>query len=123
MAVFYVLSIQFVKTTFYSDFNLCYLGVITSSVSRLNLVALLSFVKVSNTPFDRLFISTEKLVSELLLSGIIWDLRILSYKMLLFIYSVLIRLDNDAFVTVSNSKEMLEIFYDASGFVALITSE
>ena len=50
-------------------------------------------------------------------------LRILSYKILLFIYSVLIWLANDAFITVSNSKLMLEIVYDASGFDALITSE
>ena len=64
----------------------------------------------------------KKLVSESL-SGIIRDLRILSYKMLHFTYSVLILLANDAFVTVSNSKEMLEIMYDASGFDPLITSE
>ena len=88
-------------------------------------MALLSFVKMSNTLlrlFDRLLISTDKLVSELL-SGIIRALRILPYKMLLFIYSVLICLANGAFITVSNSKLMLEIVYDASGFDALITSE
>ena len=50
-------------------------------------------------------------------------LRILSYKILLFIYSVLIWLANDAFIIVLNSREMLEIVYDASGFDALITSE
>ena len=101
------------------------LGLLNSSVSQLNLVALFSFVNMSNTPlrlFDGLFISTEKFVLELL-SGITRDLRILSYKMLLFIYSVLIRLANDAFVTVSNSREMLEIVYDASRFDDLITSE
>ena len=57
---------------------------------RVNLVALLSFVKMSNTPlrlFDGLLISTEKLVLELL-SGIMRALRILPYKILLFIYSV-----------------------------------
>ena len=66
------------------------LGLKNSSVSRVNLVALLSFVKMSNTPlrlFDELLISTEKFVSELL-SGIMRALRILSYKILLFIYSV-----------------------------------
>ena len=36
--------------------------------------------------------------------------------MLLFTYSVLIWLAYDAFVTVSNSKKMLEIVHDASGF-------
>ena len=92
--VFYVVSIEFIRRTFYSarDCNLCYLGIENSLVSRLNFVALLPFVKMSNTPlrlFDRLLISTEKLVSELL-SSIIRDLRILSYRMLLFIYSVLI---------------------------------
>ena len=88
-------------------------------------MALLSFVKMSNTPlrlFDGLLISTEKLVSELL-SGIICALRILSYRILLFIYSVLILLANDAFIIVSNSKLMLEIVYVASGSVDLITSE
>ena len=92
VSVFHVLSIQFIRHPFHSHFDFCYLGVKNSSVSRLNLVVLLSFVKMSNTPlrlFDGLFISTEKLVSKLL-SGIIWDLRILSYKMLLFIYSGLI---------------------------------
>ena len=67
-------------------------GLKNSSVSQLNLVALLSFIKMSNTPlrlFDGLLISTEKLVLELL-SGIMRALRILSYKILLFIYSVLI---------------------------------
>ena len=43
--------------------------------------------------------------------------------MLLFIYSVLISVANDAFVTVSNSSEMLEIVHDTSGFDDLITSE
>ena len=74
-------------------------------------MAFLSFVNMSNTPvrlFDGQFISTRKLVSKSL-SGIIRDLRILSYKMLHFIYSVLIGLANDAFVIVSNSKGMLEI--------------
>ena len=53
---------------------------------------LLSFVKMSNTPlrlFDGLLISMEKLVSEML-SGIMRAQRILSYRILLFIYSVLI---------------------------------
>ena len=90
--VFHVLSIQFVRWSFYSYFTFVILGLKNSSVSRLNLVVLLSFIKMSNTPlrlFDGLLISTEKLVSELL-SGIIRDLRILSYRILLFIYSVLI---------------------------------
>ena len=68
------------------------LGLKNSSVSQLNLVALLSFIKMSNTPlrfFDGLLISAEKLVSELLI-GIMRALRILSYKVLLFLYSVLI---------------------------------
>ena len=85
-------------------------------------MALLSFVKMSNTLlrlFDGLLISTEKLVLESL-SGIMRALRILSYKILLFIYSVLIWLANDVFITVSNSKLMLEIVYDASGFDALM---
>ena len=88
-------------------------------------MALLSFVKMSNTPlrlFEGLLISTEKLVMELL-SGIMRALRILSYNILLFIYSVLIWSANDAFITVSNSKLMLEIVYDALGFDALIASE
>ena len=49
-------------------------------------MALLSFIKMSNTPlrlFDGLLISTEKLVLESL-SGIMPALRILSYKVLLF---------------------------------------
>ena len=49
-------------------------------------MALLSFVKMSNTPlrlFDGLLMSTEKLVSELL-SGIMWALRILSHRILFF---------------------------------------
>ena len=37
-------------------------------------------------------------------------------------YSVLIWVASDAFVSISNSKEMLEIVYDASGFDDLITS-
>ena len=91
MSVFHVLSIKFVghPSTLTSTFVI--LGLKNSSVSRLNLVVLLSFVKMSNTPlrlFDGLLISTEKLVSELL-SGIIRALRILSYRMLLFIYSVI----------------------------------
>ena len=68
------------------------LGLKNSSVSRVNLVALLSFVKMSNTPlrlFDGLLMSMEKLVLELL-SGIMRALRILSYRILLLIYSVLI---------------------------------
>ena len=83
-------------------------------------MARLSFVKMSNKPlrpFDGLFISTEKLALESL-TGIMRDLRIFSYRMLLFIYSVLIWLVNNVFVTVLNSREMLEIVYDA-----LITSE
>ena len=83
------------------------------------------FCKMSNTPlrlFDGLLISTEKLVSELL-SGIMRALRILSYRILLFICSVLIQLANEAFITVSNSKLILEIVYVALGLVALITSE
>ena len=63
-----------------------------SSVSWVNLVALLSFVKMSKTPlrlFDGLLMSTEKLVLESL-RGMIQALRILSYKILLFIYSILI---------------------------------
>ena len=74
-------------------------------------MALLSFVKMSKTPsrlFDGLLISTEKLVLESL-SGIMRALRILSYKILLFIYSVLIWLANDTFITVSNYRLMLEI--------------
>ena len=66
------------------------LGLKNSSVSRVNLVALLSFVKMSHTPlklFDGLLMSMEKLVSESL-SGMMRALRILSYKILLFIYSV-----------------------------------
>ena len=43
--------------------------------------------------------------------------------MLLFIYSVLILLAKDAFVTISNSREMLEIVYEASVFADLVTSE
>ena len=58
--------------------------------------------------FDGLLMSTEKLVSDLS-SCIMQALRILSYRILLFIYSVLIRLANDAFIIVSNSKLMLEI--------------
>ena len=68
------------------------LGLKNSSVSWVNLVALLSFVKMSNTPlrlFDGLLMSMEKLVLELL-SGIMRALRILSYRILLLIYSVLI---------------------------------
>ena len=68
------------------------LGLKNSSVSRVNLVALLSFVKMSNTPlkpYDGLLMSTEKLVSESL-SCIMRALRILSYRILFFIYSVLI---------------------------------
>ena len=55
-------------------------------------MALLSFVKMSNTPlrlFGGLLMSTEKLVLESL-RGMIQALRILSYRILLFIYSVLI---------------------------------
>ena len=52
-----------------------------------------------------------------------WKKRILSYKMLLFIYSVLIGLANNVIVTVSNSRKMLEIMYNALGFDDLITSE
>ena len=58
------------------------LGLKNSSVSQINLVALLSFVKMSNTPlklFDGLLMSTEKLVSESL-SCILRALRILSYR-------------------------------------------
>ena len=47
---------------------------------------------MSRTPlrlFDGLLISTEKLVSDLL-SDIMRALRILSYRILLFIYSVVI---------------------------------
>ena len=51
------------------------------------------------------------------------DLKILSYRMLVFIYSVLNCVANEAFITVSNSREMLEIVYVASGFNAFITSE
>ena len=57
-----------------------------------NLVALLSCVNMSRTPsrlFDGLLMSTEKLVSDLL-SCIMQALRILLYRTLLFIYSVLI---------------------------------
>ena len=57
-------------------------------MSRANLVALLSCVNMSKTPlrlFDGLLISTEKLVSDLL-SGMMRALRILSYRILLFIY-------------------------------------
>ena len=92
MSVFYVLSIKFVRHPFHSHFNFCYFGLKNSSVSRLNLVALLSFIKMSNTPlslFYGLLISTEKLVLESF-NGMMRALRILSYKMLLFIYSVLI---------------------------------
>ena len=80
---------------------------------------------MSNIPlrlFDELLISTVKLVLESL-SGIMRALRILSYKILLFVYSVLIWLANEAFVTVSTSREMLEIVYYASGFDALIRLE
>ena len=42
---------------------------------------------------------------------------------MLFIYSVLIWLANDAFITVLNSSLMLEIVYVVSGFDALIMSE
>ena len=72
VSVLHVLSIQLIGHSFHSHFNFCYLMLKNSSVSWLNLVALLSFVKMSNTPlrlFDGLLISTEKLVSELL-SGI-----------------------------------------------------
>ena len=125
VSAFHVLSIQFIRYPFHSHLTFVILGLKNSSVSRLNFVALLSFVKVSNTPlrlFEELLISTEKLVSELL-SGIIWALRNLSYRILLFICSVLIRPANDAFITVSNSRLMLEIVHVTLGFDALITSE
>ena len=80
VSVFHVLSIKFVRhpSTVTSTFVI--FGLKNSSVLRVNLVALLSFVKMSNTPlrlFDGLLMSTEKLVSELL-SGIMRALRILS---------------------------------------------
>ena len=74
---------------------------------------------MSNIPL-RLLICTEKLESELLI-GIMRALRILPYEVLLFMYSALILQAIEAFV--SNSKEMLEIVYDASGFDAVITPE
>ena len=69
VSVFHVLSIQFIRHPFKVTSTFVILGLKNSSVSRLNLVALLSFVKMSNTPlrlFDGLLMSTEKLVSELL---------------------------------------------------------
>ena len=64
------------------------LGLKNSSVSHANLVSFLSCVNMSRTLF-RLFdgplMSTEKLVSDLL-SCIMLALRILSYRILLFIY-------------------------------------
>ena len=93
MVVFHVLSLQFVRRTFYSDFNLCYIRAIKFFSISIKFSVTAFFCKIEQhavkTLFDGLFISTEKLVSDLL-SGIIRDLRILSYKMVLFIYSVLI---------------------------------
>ena len=99
--IIHIQSIQFIRRTFYNDFNLCYLWIIELTVSLLNLVALLSCVNMNSKPLRlleeqnmsskslRLLISTEKLVSDLS-SWIIRDLRILSYKIPFFIYSVAI---------------------------------
>ena len=92
MSVFHILCIQFIRhpSTVTSTFVI--LGLKNSSVSRVNLVALLSFIMMGRTPlrlFDGLLMSTEKLVLESL-RAMIQALRILSYKILLFIYSILI---------------------------------
>ena len=92
VSVFHVLSIQLIRYPFNSHFFFRYIRIIEFFSITTKFSGTPFFRKMSNTPlklFDGLLISTEKIVSELL-SGIMRALRILSYRILLFIYSVLI---------------------------------
>ena len=90
VSVFHILSIKLIRHPFHGYFDFCYLRVVkffSISCKFSSTPFLCEYELDTSETFDGLLMSMEKLVSDLL-SGIMRALRILSYRILLFIYSV-----------------------------------